>query len=168
MRKNILISVKLNKWRCREVSSKLSSQVSRIWPSTDTGVEQVLRYKNIRHKRWGSIDPPSVEKLSKGQELSWLIHQVLRRCRDCDKKKSLEAWQIARCKRGVELAFKISFSRREKHRHECNQACNTTNDPNTILTSQNNLSAAILSTWIPKTHTHTLNRSNQFYISKIS
>ena len=70
-------------------------------------------------------------------------------------RKSLEARQIARCRGGVELAFKISFSRREKHRHECNQVCNSTNDPNTILTSQNHLSTAILSAWIPKTHTHT-------------
>ena len=71
-------------------------------------------------------------------------------------RKSLEARQIARCRGGVELAFKISFSRREKHRHECNQVCNSINDPNTILTSQNHLSTAILSTWIPKKkHTHT-------------
>ena len=72
-------SVKLDRWRCREVS--------RIWPSTNTCVEQVSRYKNIKHKRWGLIDPPGVETLSRGQELSQLIHQVSRRCRDCDKKK---------------------------------------------------------------------------------
>ena len=83
-------------------------------------------------------------------------------------RKSLEARQIARCQGGVELAFKISFSRREKHINECNQACNSTNDPKTILTSQNHLSKAIFSTWIPKTHTYTLNKFNQFYISKIS
>ena len=35
-------------------------------------------------------------------------------------RKSMEARQIAKCQRGVELAFKISFLRREKHRHECN------------------------------------------------
>ena len=75
--------VKLDRWRCWEVSSK----VSRIWPSIDIGVEQVSRYNHIRHKRWGSIDPPSVEKLSRGQELSQSIHQVSRRCQDCDKKK---------------------------------------------------------------------------------
>ena len=70
-------------------------------------------------------------------------------------KKSLEALQIARCQESVELAFKNSFSRKEKHRHECNQACNSTKDPNTILISQNHLSTVILSTWILKTHTHT-------------
>ena len=55
-------------------------------------------------------------------------------------RKSLETRQIARCRGGIELAFKINFFRRKKHRHECNQACNSTNDPNTILTSQNHLS----------------------------
>ena len=36
---------------------------------------------------------------------------------------------------GVEPAFKTSFSRCEKHRHECNQSCNSTNDPKNILSS---------------------------------
>ena len=30
---------------------------------------------------------------------------------------------------GVEPAFKSSFSRCEKHKHECNPTCNSTNDP---------------------------------------
>ena len=37
-------SVKLDRWRCREVLSK----VSRIWPLTDIGVKQVSRYKHVR------------------------------------------------------------------------------------------------------------------------
>ena len=49
---------------------------------------------------------------------------------------------------GVEPAFKTSFSRWEKHRHECNPTCNSTNDPINILSSQNHLSIKILSTWI--------------------
>ena len=57
-------------------------------------------------------------------------------------RKSLEAQQIARCQGDVEQAFKNGFSRREKHKHECNHACNSTNDPNTILTSQNLLLTA--------------------------
>ena len=121
-----------------------------------------------RHKKRSSINPPAIEKLSRVQEHSWSIHQLLRICRDCDKKKNLEARQIARCQRGVELAFKNSFLRREKHRHECNQAHKPTKDPISNLNSQNHLSTTILSTVIPKTHTHTLNKSNQFYISKIS
>ena len=66
---------------------------------------------------------------------------------------------------GVEPAFKNSFSRCEKHKHECNPTCNSTNDPINILNSQNHLSNKILSTWIFE-NTHTLNKSNQFYTSK--
>ena len=44
--------------------------------------EQTIRYKNR-----SSIDPPTVEKLLRRQELSQSIHQVSRNCRDCDKKK---------------------------------------------------------------------------------
>ena len=80
-------------------------------------------------------------------------------------KKAEEARQTARYRGGVELAFKTSFSRCEKHRHECN----STNNPINIFSSQNHLSITILNTWIfKKKHTHTLNKSNQFYISKIS
>ena len=36
--------------------------------------------------------------------------------------------------------LKTVFQRREKHKHECNQTCNSTKDPNNILNSQNHLS----------------------------
>ena len=57
---------------------------------------------------------------------------------------------------GVKPAFKSSFSRWEKHKHECNPTCNSTNDSNNILSSQNHLSIKKkLSTWILKnTYTH--------------
>ena len=71
-------------------------------------------------------------------------------------RKSLENQKIARCRGGIELAFKINFSRKEKHRHKCNQACNSTNDLNTILTSQNHLSTENFKHMDPKnTHTYT-------------
>ena len=68
-----------------------------------------------------------------------------------------------RYQRGVEPHFKTSFSREEKHRHECNPTYNSTNNPINTIISQ----FKILSTWISKTHTHTQNKSNKFYISKI-
>ena len=60
------------------------------------GIEEMIfdRYRGgveeqpIRCKNRSSIDPPAVEKLSKRQELSRLIHQVLRSCQDCDKIKN--------------------------------------------------------------------------------
>ena len=62
--------------------------------------------------------------------------------------------------------FKNSFSRREKHIYKCNQTCNSTKDPNNILTSQKHLSTRKVSSILIPKHTHTLKKSNQFYISK--
>ena len=94
-----------------------------------------------------------------------MIHQVLKSyrggrnfldlsTRDCEAvgnaiKKAEKDRQTARYRGGVEPAFETSFSRCEKHRHECNLTCNSTYDPTNIL-----------STRISKTHTHTLNKSN--------
>ena len=47
------------------------------------GVEEQI----IRNKNRSSIDPTGVKNLSRRKELSRLIHQVLRSCRDCYKKK---------------------------------------------------------------------------------
>ena len=137
----------LDRQRCREVSSYLSRKVSRKTTSIDAVVEKVSRNKAktqeknldrstscreaIEDPKTFSIDPPSY----RGS-----VEIAIR--------NNLRARQIARCKGGVELAFKISFSRGEKHKHECNQACNSTNDPISILSSQNHLSIKILSTWI--------------------
>ena len=137
--------------RCRQI------QLSRICQETNQ-----QKAKKI------SIDPPGVEKLSKRQELSRSIHQVSRSCQDCDKKKLKKLDRQQGIEEVLSQHFKPVFSRCEKHRHECNPTCNSTNDPINILSSQNHLSIKILSTWIFKKHTHTLNKSNQFYISKTS
>ena len=80
------------------------------------------------------------------------IHQVSRSYRR--DKNFLD--RSTRCRGGIELAFKMNFFRREKHRHECNQACNSTNDPNTILTSQNHLSTENFKHMdLKNTHAHT-------------
>ena len=80
----------------------------------------------------------AVEKLSMRQELSRLIHQVSRTCQDCDKKKLKSSID----KPGVEEPLRLlksNFSRREKHKHECNQTCNSIKNPNNILISQKHL-----------------------------
>ena len=128
----------------------------------ETGRRQ-LRYRasielqRIKFKNRSSIDRPGVEELSTRQELSWSIHQVSRRCRDCVKKKAWEARQIARFQGGVEPAFQNSFSRGEKNRYKCNPTYNSTNDP--INTK---ISLKIVSQFknfehknLQNTHTHT-------------
>ena len=89
------------------------------------------------------IDPPAIEIA---------IEIVIR--------NSLRSQQIGQVSRGVNEVSRLlknSFSRREKHRYECNQAYNTTKDPINILSFQNHLSTKKknLSTMIPKTHIHT-------------
>ena len=51
--------------------------------------------------------------------------------------------------------LKNSFLRIEKHRYECNQTCNLTNDPNSILNTQNHLSTKKNLAHRSQKHTHT-------------
>ena len=153
--------------------------IGRCWGSCrgrcrESGCRQ-LRYRSsieqqkINFKNRSSIDPPSVEELSKRQELSRSIHQVSMRCRDCvKKKKTWEARQKARYWGGVEPVFQNNFSRGEKHRYECNPTYNSTNDPINTKISQSKKYFGHKDLQNTHTHTHTLNKSNQFYISKIS
>ena len=132
-------------------------EVSRKTMSTDKAIEKVSRYKAkaqdkkldrstscreaIEDPRTFLIDPPSC----RGS-----VEIAIR--------NSLKARQIARCQGGVEEVLRLlknSFSRREKHRYECNQACNSMNDPINILNFQKHLSTTIFKHMDPKTHTHT-------------
>ena len=131
------------------------------------GIEKVSSNKELDSR----TEAQSIHQVSRGQELSRSIHQVSRRHRDCIKKKAWEARQIARYSRGVKPAFQNSFLRCEKHRYECNPTYNLTNDSINTTISQNSLSIQkkFWAQGSPKhTYTHTLNKSNQFYISKIS
>ena len=93
-------SVKLDRWRCRKVSRKVSNQVSRIWPLTDTGVEKVSRYKTSDTRD----EARSIHQVSRSYRgdrnfLDWP------RCRggvEIATRKSLEAQPIAKCQEGVE------------------------------------------------------------------
>ena len=117
-------------------------------------VEQLIRSKNR-----SSIDPPGIKDLSRRQELSRSIHQVLRICRESDKKqlKNLDKQQgVEEVSRRCRATFKNQFFKSEKYKHECNPTCNSTNDPINTIIFQNHLSIKILSIWISKnTHTHT-------------
>ena len=66
---------------------------------------------------------------------------------------------MSQVSKGVEefsrLLEKQFFQRGEKHRHECNQICNSTKDPNNILTSKKHLSTKNDKHFDPKTHTYT-------------
>ena len=123
------------------MSSHLSRKVSRKKPSTDEAVEEVSRNKAKTQEEKLDRSPNyrgSRNFLDRSTNYRGSIEIAIR--------KSLEARQIAMCQGGVELAFKNNFLRREKHRHECNQARNSTKDPISNLNSQNHLLITILST----------------------
>ena len=108
--------VKLDRWRCR------GRRQAKCWGFCHRQIQVSRKCRGTK----------TLDTWDKAQ----LINQMSRsyrgdrnsldrstRCRGGVKiviRKSMEARQIAKCQRGVELAFKISFLRREKHRHECN------------------------------------------------
>ena len=82
----------------------------------------------------------------------------------------MDSLAIERYRDSCRDCLKKVFQGREKHRYECNQACYLIKDPNKILSSQKHLLTKKCQVQRSKTHTHTntLNKSNQFYISKTS
>ena len=74
------------------------------------GIEQ----QRISFKNKSSIDPPGVEELSRRQELSRSIHQVSRRCWDCDKKKALRSSTDSKVSRRCQTSFSKQFFERRK------------------------------------------------------
>ena len=83
-------------------------------------------------------------------------------------RRSIDSYLWRICREAVELD-KINFSKRGKiHRDECNQASYSTKDPNNMLSFQKHLSTKKMHIIHDPKHTHTLNKSNQIYISKTS
>ena len=144
-------------------------QVSR---GIDEAIEGGIEEKVV--DSWG-IEQVSRNNSSDPRIEAWSIHQVSRsyrggrsfldlstRYQEAVGKAIRNSWRsstdsevLRRYRGGVEPAFKTSFLICEKHRHECYPTCNLTNDPINILSSQNNLSIKILSTWILIAHTYT-------------
>ena len=133
------------------------------------------------------MDQTAIEKLSARQNLSQWIKNLSRSYRDNFQKASmdLKCIKIYREKKSKGLDRQLvveiyreaieldrnNFSKIGKHRNECNQASYLTKDPNNILSFQKHLSTKQCKAFKIQnthTHTHTLNKSNQFYISKIS
>ena len=106
---------------------------------------------------WAAIKqkPTSMDRIAIEHQLgrhivSWWIENLSRSYRDkVQKARWIEITLTSikpRRKRGSMLSvercpnviqkLKNSFSRREKHKYECNQACFTTKDPNNILSFQ--------------------------------
>ena len=119
------------------------------------------------------MDRTTIEKLSRGQKLSWSIHLAIERCWDCDKqqqKGSTDKLGIERCRGAVEIALKQFFKKRKTELWmQSNMQLNQGSKQHFKL-SKTSLNKKNVKHFDPKTHTHThtLNKSNQFYIPKTS
>ena len=77
---------------------------------------------------------------------------------------------LSRAIKKLSSLIKIGLQRREKHKNECNQTSYSTKDPNNILSSKKISQSKKKKNvkHIDAKYKHTLNKSNQFYISKTS
>ena len=139
----------------------------RKWSSTDIGIEEMSR-NNPSNAR---IEARSIHQLSRSYrgdrsflDLSTRYREAVGNVIRKSGRNSIDNKVSRRYRGGVEPAFKTSFSRCEKHRHECNPTRNSTNDPINKLSSQNHFSIKIKH--MDLKNTHTLNKSNQFLYFK--
>ena len=106
-----------------------------------------------------SMDRIAIEHQSGRHIVSWWIENLSRSYQDKVQKarwieitltsikprrKRGSMLSVERCPKAIQK-LKNSFSRREKHKYECNQACYATKDSNNILSSQNHLSTRKMS-----------------------
>ena len=102
------------------------------------------------------------------KKLRW-IKDALRSIKKRSPKVSIDNYLLRSVEKLSSLIETVFSKRGKTHRNECNQASYSTKDPNNMLSTQKHLSTRkkMQSIHDPK-HTHTLNKSNKFYISKKS
>ena len=119
---------------------------------TDKAIEELSRDNSTKAKKNLNRSTNCIEAI-KGPRIFPIDPPAVGTTIEIAIRNSLRSRQIGQVLKGIdEVSRKLKniFSRREKHRYKCNQACNSTNDPINILNFQNHLSTTIfLSTWIP-------------------
>ena len=137
----------------------------------ETRVSQsIKRCREYIRKKPTSMDWETIEHLSRRQELSRSIHLAIERCWDCDKnqlKSSTNKPGVKRYQGSIEVALKHKKGKTYiwmQSSMQLNQG-----SKQHFKLSKSSLKKNVKH-FDPKTHihTHTLNKSNQFYISKIS
>ena len=128
-------AVNLDRCRCREVSRHLSRNGRRQLRYRGGVEEQPNKTKNK-----SSIDPPGVEKLSRIQTHSRLIHLVSRSCQDCDKKKLKKLDKQQGIEEVLSQLLKPVFRDEKNTNMNAIQHATHKHDPINILSSQNHLS----------------------------
>ena len=143
------------------------SRIKNMPFSCRRAIKDLTRGVHSKDSQWIEV---AIENLSSIQKISRWVKVAIESYQECDKKrlKGLNRQHnYQKVSRSYQDCLKTVFQRREKHRYKYNKACYTNQDPNNILSSQNRLSTKNVKHMDPK-HTHTLNKSNQFYISKTS
>ena len=129
---------------------------------TDATIEQVSRAKR------SSMDRRAIKQLSRRQKLSRWIEVLSRSCWDCNKKKMKSSIENLVIKE-LSWLLKNSFSKKRRTQIWMQSNILLNQWPKQHFkpskSSLNNKNDKHLD---PKTHTHTLNKSNQIYISKTS
>ena len=106
-------------------------------------MELLRSYREVSTTKW----PWWIEKLSRIYRAYRNFLDGSRSCWAAIETNSKKPWWIEititaiekGSSRGCRDCSKTDFQRREKHRHECNQAYYLTKDPNNFLSSQNHL-----------------------------
>ena len=146
--------------------SRSIEELSRIyWEEVNLDGLRICR-GSIGQTESFSMDWEAVKKLLRQSLENSMDQKCDTICRE-KKSKGLNRWESVE---KLSSLIKKSFSRRGKTpRDECNQASYSNIDLINMLSSQKHLSTKknAKHSW-SKTHTHKQNKSNQFYISKIS
>ena len=133
--------------RCREKylsTTKVSSKYQAT-TSSDPRTEAWSIHQVSKSYRWGKSFLDRSTKCQGGVRIA--IWKSLR--------SSIDSKVSRRYRGDVEPLFKTSFSKWEKHRHECNPTCNSINHPINTTISQNHLSIKILKHMdLKNTHIH--------------
>ena len=153
-------------------------QVSRgIETAIEEGIKEMVidryRYRggvkeqSIKCKNRSLIYPPAVEKLLRRQELSRSIHQVSRSYRECNKKKLKKLDRQQGIKEVSSQLLKPVFEMwKTQTWMQSNMQLNQLSNQHIEL-SKSSLNKNFKHMDLKNTHTHTLNKSNQFlYLKK--
>ena len=138
---------------CKRISTDLEAIEQLLSRSQPQRIEQLssIYQVDIKFLEGSRIYREAIKTRSKKArwiEIALTSIETRRKRGSIDSKLSKGVKKLLRC-------AKIVFQRREKHRHECNQACYATKDPNHILSSQKHLSTRKNVKHFDPKHTHT-------------
>ena len=155
----------LNRSRCVERCRALKRRF--------LAVEELSRiYREVYTVKEALWIEQAVEKLSSKQKVSRWNEVAIEGYRECDKKqpKGLDRWpSYWEVSNSCQDCLKSVFQEEKNiDMNAIKHAIHQWSKQHFKLSNSSLNKKIMLSTWIQKIHTHTLNTSNQFYISKIS